>query len=56
MSVTAHLEELRRKHAVLSQKVEEEERHLAADDLEVRALKREKLKLKEEISRLGHYA
>jgi hypothetical protein len=53
MSVDAHLEELRRKHARLSEQVEEEERHPAADELTVRSMKREKLKLKEEISRLS---
>jgi len=56
MSVDAHLKELQRKHAVLSRQVEEVERQPAADDLQVRSMKREKLKLKEEISRLAAHA
>lgn len=56
MSVDAHLEELRRKHANLSAQVEQEERHPAANDFKLRSLKREKLKLKEEISRLAAHA
>lgn len=54
MSVASHVEELRKKHQVLSETVEREQRSPAADDLHIKAMKREKLRLKEEISRLCH--
>jgi hypothetical protein len=53
MSVSAHVEQLRRKHAHLSAQVEEQQRHPGMDPLEIAALKKEKLRLKEEISRLS---
>ena len=53
MSVAAHLEELKKKHQSLSDKVEEAQRAPGIDDLEVAALKKAKLKLKEEITRLS---
>lgn len=54
MSVTSHVEELRRKHSRLSEAVERAQRSPGASDLEITAMKREKLRLKEEISRLSH--
>ena len=53
MSMSSHLVELRRKHAALEQKIEHETRSPGSDDLQIRKLKREKLKLKDEISRLS---
>lgn len=53
MSITAHLNELRRKHEHLSRTIEVEQRSPASDDLHVRDLKRQKLLLKEQISRLA---
>ena len=53
MSVSSHLDELRRKHAVLEQKIESELRSPGSDDLHITELKREKLRLKDEISRLS---
>ena len=53
MSVASHLDELRRKHAALENRIENELQHPGSDDLEISALKREKLKLKDEINRLG---
>ena len=53
MSVSAHLQELRRKHRSLSQQVEDAQRSPGVDDLEVATLKKQKLRLKEEISRLA---
>ena len=53
MSVTSHLAELRRKHAALELKLETELKSPGADDLEISELKREKLRLKDEISRLS---
>lgn len=54
MSVASHVEELRRKHRVLSDAVEKAQRSPGTNDLEITAMKREKLRLKEEISRLSH--
>jgi len=53
MSVSSHLDELRRKHAVLEQKIENEARSPGSDDLHITEMKREKLRLKDEISRLA---
>lgn len=53
MSLQSHLSELQRKHAALSVRIEEEQRSPGSDDLEVNALKREKLRLKEEIARMS---
>ena len=43
------LEALRARHAAISSEIEEENKHLAASDLDLRRLKVEKLKIKEEI-------
>ena len=53
MSVTAHLEELKRKHQSLSEQVDIVQRSPAADPVEIAAMKKQKLKLKEEITRLS---
>jgi hypothetical protein len=53
MSLTSHLEELRKKHKHLSDVVEKAQRSPATDDLEIARLKKQKLQLKEEIQRLG---
>ncbi|MBO9453859.1 YdcH family protein [Paracoccus sp. R12_1] len=54
MSVTSHVEELRRKHNALSEAVEKAQKSPGASDLEISAMKREKLRIKEEITRLSH--
>ncbi len=54
MSLSSHLQELRKKHQHLSEQVEEAQRSPGIDALQVTALKKEKLKLKEEIERLAH--
>jgi hypothetical protein len=53
MSITAHVEELKKKHRTLSEQVDMAQRSPAADTIEVAALKKRKLKLKEEINRLS---
>jgi hypothetical protein len=53
MSLTSHLQELRKKHQQLSDKVEAAQRSPGVDDLQVTQLKKEKLRLKEEITRLA---
>lgn len=52
MSMSSHLEELRRKHEVLSEKVEDLQRAPGSTDAEISELKKQKLQLKEEIERL----
>lgn len=53
MSINSHLEELRKKHAVLSDKVEVEQRSPGSNDLRIAELKKAKLHLKEEIERIA---
>ena len=52
MTMSSHLEELRKKHRILSDEVEAAQRSPSSDDLEITSLKKQKLKLKEEIERL----
>ena len=52
MTVASHLQELRRKHESLSTMVEKEQRSPGTDQLKIAELKKQKLKLKEEITRL----
>lgn len=54
MSLGSHLQELKKKHANLAEKVEQAQHSPGIDDLKVRELKKEKLRLKEEISRLAN--
>lgn len=56
MTMSSHIEELRRKHHTLSEKVDQDQRQPGSDPLEIAALKKEKLRLKEEISRLSETA
>jgi hypothetical protein len=53
MSMSSHLQELRRKHDALSMQVEEAQRSPGSDDLAIAELKKQKLRLKEEIYRLS---
>lgn len=53
MALTAHLETLKRKHQEMSEAVEHAQRSPGIDDLEVASMKKEKLRLKEEIVRLS---
>lgn len=52
MSVESHVHKLREKHQHLSDEVERVQRQPGSDDLAISALKREKLRIKEEIERL----
>jgi len=54
MSLTSHLTELKRKHQTLSDAVEEAQRAPGVDALEIVELKKQKLRLKEEIERLSY--
>ena len=51
MSLSSHIQELKKKHQALSESVETIQRSPAADHLEITALKRQKLRLKEQIER-----
>ncbi len=52
MSLEGHLAELTEKHKHLDRRIEEEMARPGSDTLDVRRLKQEKLRLKEEIERL----
>lgn len=56
MSLASHLMQLKQKHEALSRKIEEEEQRPGSDDLQIRAMKRQRLLLKEEITRLSQKA
>lgn len=53
MSLSAHLQQLKKKHETLSTTVEQMQRSPGVDDLEVAQLKKQKLALKQEITRLS---
>ena len=53
MSLSSHLQELERKHQCLSEEVEQAQRSPGVDDLDIASLKKQKLRLKEEIERLS---
>ncbi len=52
MSMSSHIIELKKKHAELDERVESIQRQPGTDDLIIATLKKQKLKLKEEITRL----
>lgn len=53
MALEARIRELRHRHRDLDKMIEDAGRHPAFDDLQLRHLKRQKLKLKEELEALG---
>lgn len=53
MSLSSHLNELKKKHETLSDKVEAAQRMPGTSDIEITDLKKQKLRLKEEIERLS---
>ncbi|WP_018181486.1 YdcH family protein [Kaistia granuli] len=52
MSIDSHLAELERRHEALSREIDQATNHPSADTLELVAMKRRKLQLKDEIARL----
>lgn len=54
MSLEGHLAELTEKHRILDEKIMNEAARPGSDDVALRRLKQEKLRLKEEIERLKH--
>ena len=53
MNLSSHLDQLRQKHEALKVKIRDEERRPGNDHLEIVAMKRRKLHLKERIERLS---
>ena len=51
MSLESHLQQLQRKHELLKEKIASETQRPSFDELQVKAMKKQKLKLKEKISR-----
>lgn len=49
MSITGRIDELSNKHRQIDQRIVEEQKHVAADELMIKKLKRQKLMLKEEL-------
>ena len=56
MSLASHLDELKRKHNDIERELDEAMTHPSVDDLEIAALKRRKLAIKDEMEKLkaGH--
>ncbi len=52
MALDAHVNELADKHRVLEKQIETEMARPLADDIEISKLKREKLRIKDELERL----
>ena len=52
MNLGSHLQELKRKHESLSAEVEDAQRSPGTDDIHITDLKKQKLRVKEEIVRL----
>ena len=52
MAIESHLAELERRHQTLEQEISEALAHPSTDDLKIVELKRRKLHVKDEISRL----
>lgn len=53
MSIQSHLQELKRRHAAIEQELSRELNHPASDPLRVAELKRKKLVLKDQMSKLN---
>ncbi|MBK5945248.1 DUF465 domain-containing protein [Rhodobacter veldkampii DSM 11550] len=53
MTLSSHLHELRKKHEALSDAVEKAQRSPASSDAQIADMKKQKLKIKEEITRLS---
>lgn len=56
MTIQAHLSELISKHKLLEKELADAMAHPASTDEEIAGIKRKKLKLKDEITRLEHEA
>jgi hypothetical protein len=54
MSLQAHLAELEKRHQALEQELAEAQAHPSSDEMKMAEIKRRKLLLKDEISRIRH--
>ena len=52
MTLAGHLAELSEKHRMLEMKIQEELARPSADDLQINRLKKEKLRIKDEMAKL----
>jgi hypothetical protein len=52
MTLAGHLEELSEKHRLLEQKIQEELARPSSDGLQINRLKKEKLRIKDEMAKL----
>jgi len=52
MSLQGHIVELQRRHEALEKEIQEERNHPSSDDAKVAEMKRKKLQLKDEMSKL----
>lgn len=52
MALSAHLEQLQNKHATLDAKIQHELRHPIPDTLRLSQMKKQKLRIKEQISHM----
>jgi len=52
MNLGSHIQELRKKHEALSEEVENAQRNPGTDALRISEMKKQKLRIKEEIGRL----
>ncbi|HCX67248.1 DUF465 domain-containing protein [Parvibaculum sp.] len=53
MALESHIAELRDRHKALEQKINDQIHHPSSSDIQIAELKKQKLKLKEEIERLS---
>lgn len=54
MSLNAHLDTLKKKHSDIGEEIEQAQRAPGVDGLEVATMKKQKMRLKEEINRLSN--
>jgi len=54
MTIEGHLAELAEKHRHLDKQIQDEMRRPGSDDLQIKRLKLEKLKIKEQIEQIRH--
>lgn len=52
MSIESHLAELEKKHRAIEREIESELLHASTDEVKVSSLKRKKLRIKDEMTRL----
>ena len=54
MALESHIKELMERHKLLEHQIEQELLHPSSNDLHITELKRQKLRIKEEIARLSN--